>query len=595
MAEKKQEIKTVFSVVSDQASKALKELRKNFKVTEATLKDFTDNAMSLGAMTFVPLAGVMASLGATIANSLSSFVEYSTGVGDLAAKIGASAQDLQRFQYAAQMSGSSAEEISSAIEILGKNLGQVNSGKNKAIPEMFKQLGVSLYSANGELKTATELLPEIANCMRSQSTAAQKSYIATTLFGKAGQGLIQMLEGGSEGLNELTQEAENFGIVLSNDTLDVAGDYDDSLNRMQYALNGVQYSIANQVLPVLTPLVNSLTECISANREWIASSIADVAKDVAESLKKIDFKECITGAVNFAKNAYELFNKLGGLKTVGIATASIFGLKVVLSFTSAASSLLSVFAAAGKLTSSFLSLGAAFAPLGAKIALLGGQLAGLAYGGLMSIIGVLGKAVVALSSFGLTLLANPLTWIIGGIALAIGSLAYAGYKLYENWDEVCAWVQSLWQDLLNWFEPKIDAFVGVWERVKQLPEMVVQKFSGLADKLKVVWENIKSYFFAPFQAAYENMAQCFDSVKSWGSGVWDKVTGFFGSDDNTPSPAPLPADALAASAGGRMEGTMDIKIHTDEGTTAEVVRSNTSNNLKTKVDTGNMRGSYVPV
>ena len=40
---------------------------------------------------------------------------------------------------------------------------------------------------------------------------------------------------------------------------------------------------------------------------------------------------------------------------------------------------------------------------------------------------------------------------------------------------------------------------------------------------------------------------------------------------------------------------MDIKIHTDEGATAEVVRNNTSNNLKTKVDTGNMRGSYVPV
>ena len=142
MAEKKQEIKTIFSVVADQASKNLKELRKNFKTTEATLKDFSENATSLGSMTFAPLAGVMASLGATIANSLSSFVEYGAGVGDLAAKIGVSAQDLQRFQYAAQMSGSSAEEISSAIEILGKNLGQVSAGKNKAIPEMFKQMGV---------------------------------------------------------------------------------------------------------------------------------------------------------------------------------------------------------------------------------------------------------------------------------------------------------------------------------------------------------------------------------------------------------------------------------------------------------------------
>lgn len=545
MAEKKQEIKTVFSVVSDQASKALKELRKNFKVTEATLKDFTDNAMSLGSMTFAPLAGVMASLGATIANSLSSFVEYGAGVGDLAAKIGASAQDLQRFQYAAQMSGSSAEEISSAIEILGKNLGQVSAGKNKAIPEMFKQMGVSLYNANGELKTATELLPEIANCMRSQSTATQKSYIATTLFGKAGQGLIQMLEGGSEGLNELTAEAENFGIVLSDDVLTVAGDYDDSLNRMQYSLRGVQYSIANQVLPVLTPLVNSLTECIAANREWIASSIADVAKDVAESLKKIDFKACIMGAVEFSKNAYELFDRLGGLKTIAIAVGAVFAANFAASLIATISSISSV--------------------------------------------------VKALWGLNAVLLANPIVLIAGAIVAAIAGLSYAGYKLYENWDEVCAWVKDIWQGLLDWFSPKIDAFVAVWDRMKELPSVVSEEFSVLADDMKALWEDIKASFFAPFAKAYDSLLEGFSNIKNFGTGIWDSVTGFFSSDDNKVSPTPLSADTLAMASGGKMEGTMDIKIHTDEGTTAEVVRNNTSNNLKTNVNTGTMRGAYVPV
>ena len=162
---------------------------------------------------------------------------------------------------------------------------------------MFKQLGVSLYDANGHLKTATELLPEIANCMRSQETATQKSYIATTLFGKSGQGLIQMLEQGSEGLNELANDAEHLGIVLEDDVLDVAGEYDDAMNRLQTSLQGVQFAIAQKVLPVLTPLVESLTECIAANREWIATSIADIAKDVANALKQIDFKACITGAI----------------------------------------------------------------------------------------------------------------------------------------------------------------------------------------------------------------------------------------------------------------------------------------------------------
>ncbi len=545
MAEKKQEIKTIFSVVADQASKNLKELRKNFKTTEATLKDFSENATSLGAMTFAPLAGVMASLGSTVASSLSSFVEYSTGVGDLAAKIGASAQDLQKFQYAALMSGSSGEELAGAVEILGKNLGQVASGKNKAIPEMFKQLGVSLYDANGHLKTATELLPEIANCMRSQETATQKSYIATTLFGKSGQGLIQMLEQGSEGLNELANDAEHLGIVLEDDVLDVAGEYDDAMNRLQTSLQGVQFAIAQKVLPVLTPLVESLTECIAANREWIATSIADIAKDVANALKQIDFKACITGAIDFAKKSYELFDSLGGLKTVAIAVGAVFALNFATSLISTISSI-----------------------------------AGVA------------KALWGLNA---VLLANPIVLIAGAIVAAIAGLSYAGYKLYENWDEVCAWVKDIWQGLLDWFSPKIDAFVAVWDRMKELPSVVSEEFSVLADDMKALWEDIKASFFAPFAKAYDSLLEGFSNIKNFGTGIWDSVTGFFSSDDNKVSPTPLSADTLAMASGGKMEGTMDIKIHTDEGTTAEVVRNNTSNNLKTNVNTGTMRGAYVPV
>lgn len=545
MAEKKQEIKTIFSVVADQASKNLKELRKNFKTTEATLKDFSENATSLGAMTFAPLAGVMASLGATVASSLSSFVEYSTGVGDLAAKIGASAQDLQKFQYAALMSGSSGEDLAGAVEILGKNLGQVASGKNKAIPEMFKQLGVSLYDANGHLKTATELLPEIANCMRSQETATQKSYIATTLFGKSGQGLIQMLEQGSEGLNELANDAEHLGIVLEDDVLDVAGEYDDAMNRLQTSLQGVQFAIAQKVLPVLTPLVESLTECIAANREWIATSIADIAKDVANALKQIDFKACITGAIDFAKKSYELFDSLGGLKTVAIAVGAVFALNFATSLISTISSI-----------------------------------AGVA------------KALWGLNA---ALLANPVISLAAAIVAAIAGLIYAGYELYENWDEVCAWVKDIWQGLLDWFSPKIDTFVAVWDRVKELPSVVSEEFSVLADDMKDLWEDIKASFFAPFAKAYDSLLDGFSNIKNFGTGIWDSVTGFFSSDDNKVSPTPLSADTLAMASGGKMEGTMDIKIHTDEGTTAEVVRNNTSNNLKTNVNTGTMRGAYVPV
>lgn len=540
-----QEIKTIFSVVTDKATAELKKIQTAFSDTKEALESFGKNAKNLGSLAIQPFAGAFSSLGATVMSSLDAFVDYSTGVSDLSAAIGVSAQELQKFQYIATMSGSSAEEINGALSILAKNLGQVNSGKNKAIPEMFKQMGVSLYDANGKIKTATELLPEIANCMRSQVNATQKAYIANTLFGKSGQSLIQMLEQGSEGFNELAKEAEQFGIILEDDALDTAGAYDDSMNKLQFSLQGVQYAIANNVLPVLTPLIEDITECISANREWIASSIADVAKDVAEAIKQIDFKACITGAIEFAKNAYELFNNLGGLKAVAIAVGAVFAANFAASL----------------------------------------------IGTISSIAGV----VKALWGLNAVLFANPVVLIAGAIIAAIAGLIYVGYQLYENWDTVWAYIQELWSGVVAWFQPQIDLFTALWDGIKQLPELVSTGFFALVDNLKQIWESIKAVFFDPFMQAYDTLVNGLSSVKDFGSGIWDKVTGIFSSDDESKSaPAPLPPDTLTASGGGKMEGTMNIQIKTEAGTTAEVVKNDTTKNLTTNVNTGTMRGAYVP-
>ena len=54
-------------------------------------------------------------------------------------------------------------------------------------------------------------------------------------------------------------------------------------------------------------------------------------------------------------------------------------------------------------------------------------------------------------------------------------------------------------------------------------------------------------------------------------------------------------ETLAVASGGNMQGEMEIKIKTDDNVKAEVVRNNTSDNLKATVNTGVMRGAYVPV
>lgn len=123
---------------------------------------------------------------------------------------------------------------------------------------------------------------------------------------------------------------------------------------------------------------------------------------------------------------------------------------------------------------------------------------------------------------------------------------------------------------------------------------VKDAFGNLSDFFNSLWQDIKNTFFEPFFKSYEFFNSSFDAVKNFGSGVWDNVTVFFSSDKKS-SPEILPAETLAVTSGGNMQDEMEIKIKTDDNVKAEVVRNNTSNNLKTTVNTGVMRGAYVPV
>ena len=184
------------------------------------------------------------------------------------------------------------------------------------------------------------------------------------------------------------------------------------------------------------------------------------------------------------------------------------------------------------------------------------------------------------------------TYAAIGITGPIGALIYAGYELYKNWDSICSWCEDLWNNFCK------------------IPDKVAKAFESLGDFFADVWQSIYDTFFAPFESALDfftssvdkvknfgssvsdTVSQGFDSAKEFGSNLWDGVTGYFSGGDTVP----VPAETLASANGGEnMRGEMEIKIRTEDNVKAEVVRTKTSDNLKTDVSTGRMRGSYVPV
>ena len=575
MADTKEKKFLMLFKLSDQASPKLKAIRKNFKIFMKSQNELADKCKSFGALMAVPLGGAFATVAATVKGSISTFTDYASAAQDAATKVGGTARDIQRYGYAAKMSGSSQEELNACLGIFSKNLANAVQGKNKTLVNVFKQLGISMTDANGKMRTTTELLPDIANAMRSQATESQKAYIATQLFGRGGQSLIQMLEGGAEGLNALTAEAERMGIVVDQDGVDSAKAFGDNLDRLKFSLLGVSLSIGQHIIPIIEPMINAFREWIITNREMIATAIVDYCREFAETLKQIDFKALVTTMIDFVKQCNSIFKALGGLKTVAIVVSAIFASKL--------------------LTSIF---------------------------GIVSAVGALTKAVWGL---GVALLSTPVGWIIAVIAVIIGALV----ALWYYWDDVVAFFKAGWDLLIQVFQKAVDwlksnftdewnacakAITWYWDLVKSfygtlwdgicgyfkwawgvikdianficgIPQAITSAFDGLVSFFKEVWDGIYNTFFKPFADMYDNIAGKIDTVKGWGSKVGDTVSSAWDSAKNVIG---LGSDeklttAQAVQGNSKMEGTLDIKVHTDEGVKADVEPKKDSENLSMNV------------
>ena len=575
MADTKEKKFLMLFKLSDKASPKLKELRKNFKIFMKSQNELADKCKSFGALMAVPLGGAFATVAATVKGSISTFTDYASAAQDAATKVGGTARDIQRYGYAAKMSGSSQEELNACLGIFSKNLANAVQGKNKTLVNVFKQLGISMTDANGKMRTTTELLPDIANAMRSQATESQKAYIATQLFGRGGQSLIQMLEGGAEGLNALTAEAERMGIVVDQDGVDSAKAFGDNLDRLKFSLLGVSLSIGQHIIPIIEPMINAFREWIITNREMIATAIVDYCREFAETIKQIDFKSLVATMIDFVKQCNSIFKALGGLKTVAIAISAIFASKL--------------------LTSIF---------------------------GIVSAVGTLTKAVWSL---GVALLSTPVGWIIAVIAVIIGALV----ALWYYWDDVVAFFKAGWDLLIQVFQKAVDwlksnfteewnacakAITWYWELVKSfygtlwdgicgyfkwawgvikeianficgIPQAITSAFDGLVSFFKDVWDGIYNTFFKPFADMYDSIAGKIDTVKGWGSKVGDTVSSAWDSAKNVIG---LGSDeklttAQAVQGNSKMEGTLDIKVHTDEGVKADVEPKKDSENLNMNV------------
>ena len=251
----------------------------------------------------VGIAAFAAAIAGAVTGLTSASVEaasYGDEMMTLSTVTGMSTESLQAYNYAAELVDVSMETLTGSMARNIRSMSSAASGTGAAA-EAYARLGISVTDSNGNLRDGETVYWETIDALSEMEEGTERDALAMQLFGKSAQELNPLIEQGSEGIAELTDEARAMGAVLSDDQLADLGAFDDSIQRLQAGAGAARNALGLILLPTLQSLadegVSLLGEftsgLIEADGDWtqisavIGNTVESLASTVLEQLPNV--------------------------------------------------------------------------------------------------------------------------------------------------------------------------------------------------------------------------------------------------------------------------------------------------------------------
>jgi len=194
---------------------------------------------------------------ASFASFVKSSIDAADEMGKLSQRVGVSVESLSALKYAGDLSDVSLDSLSTSIKKLSVNMADTARGTGEA-KDAFGALGINVKDSTGNLKSADQVLLEVADKFSGLEDGAGKTALAVKIFGRAGSDLIPLLNQGSKGLGQMRGEAEKLGLIMSADLAKASEEFNDNLTRLQATSSSVGIAFARDLLPSLNDTANEM-------------------------------------------------------------------------------------------------------------------------------------------------------------------------------------------------------------------------------------------------------------------------------------------------------------------------------------------------
>lgn len=249
-----------------------------FEVMKGVFSGLKDTLVATGVV------GMVAGLVNYLKQGVALAGESGDKIDKASQKMGISAKAYQEWNYALGLSGASIDDLNRGLKTWQAAVGDGDAEEKLAAS--FNQLGIDAKKAFEQLQKGEGLdgLLEKTIYALADYEGGDRGALVTALFGKNATMLNALLNSTSEDIKGMRQEAEDLGLVMTDEEVKNAAAYMDATSRLNQAVEGLHTSLSTWLLPSLTEAANTLAKIVAIfNWRGDDNSLAAQLKEIDEN------------------------------------------------------------------------------------------------------------------------------------------------------------------------------------------------------------------------------------------------------------------------------------------------------------------------
>lgn len=271
----------------DQAGSSAKDMGKEIKDSGEQAADSSPKFEALGdvckavgatmATAFAAVTAAAVAAGKALVECTTNAAAYADDVLTTSTVTGIATDKLQGYMYAAELVDVATDTLTKSMAKQIKSMKAVQDGTKLSV-EAYEKLGVEVMNADGTLRDSDEVYWEVIDALGKIDNETERDALAMQILGKSAQELNPLIEAGAERMNELAEEAENAGYVLSDDMLNSYGALDDQIQYLNNNTTALKNALGTVLLPLLTDLATEGNALLGEFTKGIRDCNGDITK-----------------------------------------------------------------------------------------------------------------------------------------------------------------------------------------------------------------------------------------------------------------------------------------------------------------------------